>query len=85
MNPERASSSGTPRQVTAREAGIDEDLRHLADVTELVGEVADLHHATERPGASHPVLEVADDRLARDQELVDEGHPRPTRQPPCLD
>ena len=53
-----------------------QDLRHLRDVAEHVRQVADPHRAAELVSASEPVFEVADDRLARDEELVDEREPR---------
>ncbi len=53
-----------------------QDLRHLRDVAEHVRQVADSHRAAELVSASKPVFEVADDRLARDEELVDEREPR---------
>ena len=57
------------------EAGPAQDLWHLRDVAEHVGEVADVHRLTEvvRAGPSH--LEVADERLAADQELVHQDLP----------
>ncbi len=58
------------------EPGQPEDLRHLGAVAELVGQVADAHRAAERLGAAHAVLEVADEGLARAQELVGEDEPR---------
>ena len=62
------------------EAGQPEDLGHLRDVAEHVGQVSHLHGAAELGRAPQAELEVADDRLARDHELVHEDHPRPHRQ-----
>jgi hypothetical protein len=47
-----------------------EDLRHLRHVTEHVGQVADVHRAPELGGACDARLQVADDGLARHEELV---------------
>ena len=65
------------------EPGEAQDLRHLRDVAEHVGEVADPHGgvAAQGRGAAQPVLQVADDGLARDHELVHEDHPRPDLEP----
>ena len=62
-----------------------EDLRHLRDVAEHVRQVADPHRAAELVSASEPVFEVADDRLARDEELVDEREPRADYQAALID
>jgi hypothetical protein len=59
------------------------DLRHLSDVSELIGQVADGGcSGSEVGGARQPDLQVADMRLARGQELVQLGVPRSDRQPP---
>ena len=58
-----------------------EQLRHLRDVTEHVGQVADVHGAAELRRPLHSHLEVADKRLTRHEELVGERVPRPHRQP----
>ena len=63
------------------ESGLAQQLRHLGDVTEHVGQVADGHRAAELGGPGHAELEVAHHRLARDHELVHEDHPRPDREP----
>ena len=76
-------TEGTPRHTTAcSNPASAQDLRHLRDVAEHVGQVADLHGPTERRAPQQPALEVADDRLARDEELVHEDVPRAHRQPP---
>ena len=61
------------------DAGQAQDLGHLRDVAEHVGEVAHGHHAAELGGAQHAGLEVAHDGLARDHELVHEALPRTDR------
>ena len=58
------------------EAELSQQLRHLRDVAEHVGQVADLHRPTERRGAVEPDLQVAHDGLARHEELVHEDVPR---------
>ena len=65
------------------EAGEAQDLRHLRDVAEHVGEVADPHGgvAAQGLGASQAVLQVADRGLTRDHEFVHEDHPRPHLEP----
>jgi hypothetical protein len=62
-----------------------QDLRHLRDVAEHVGQVADAHRPAELVGAREPELEVAPDRLAGDEELVHQHLPRPDREPLRLD
>ena len=57
------------------EAELTEDLWHLCDVPEHVGQVAHRHRAPEACGAVEAELQVADDRLARDEELVHEDVP----------
>jgi hypothetical protein len=54
-------------------------------VAEHVRQVADAHRPAELGRARKPGLEVADDRLAVDEELVHERLPRPDRQPARLD
>ncbi len=63
------------------EPGLAEDLRHLRDVPEHVGEVADVHDAAEGGSADDAHLEVPDDRLTRGEELVHEDVPRPHADP----
>jgi hypothetical protein len=58
-----------------------QDLRHLRDVAEAVREVADAHRVAEVGCPCHPALEVPHDRLAADEELVDERLPRADREP----
>ena len=60
------------------------DLRHLRDVAEHVGEVPHRHRATERGGSLDPEAEIADDGLARAEELVEEDEPRPEGKPTRL-
>ncbi len=56
-----------------------EQLRHLRDVAEDVGEVPDRHRAAVPGGLREPELQVAHHRLARHHELVHLDHPRPDR------
>ena len=63
------------------EAGLPQDLRHLGDMAEHVGEVADGHGAAEAGGPFEAELEVPDDRFGRDQELVHQDVPRAHGQP----
>ena len=67
------------------EAERPQHLRHLGDVPEAVGEVPDAHRAAKVLGACEPDLEIPHDRLAADEELVDERLPRPDREPPVAD
>ena len=81
--------SDRPRDAAPDDGRVDtrlsEDLRHLRDVAEHVRQVADRHRAAELGRTPLPVLEVADDRLAGDEELVHQHLPRPDCQPPFLD
>ncbi len=78
------TADGTPRHTTAcSRPGLAQELRHLRDVAEHVGQVADRHRAAELGGPGHAELQVAHDRLARDHELVHQDHPRPDREPPA--
>ncbi len=61
--------------------GSAQDLGHLGDVTEHVGEVADRHRSPQRFCPCPSELEVPDDRLARDEEFVHQDLPRPDGQP----
>ena len=63
------------------ESGEAEDLGHLGDVAEHVGQVADLHDAPEGGAADEAHLQVPHDRLARGQELVHQDVPGPHAQP----
>ncbi len=65
--------------------GQPQDLGHLSDVAEHVRQVADTHRAAELVAAPEPLLEVADDRLAGDEELVHEHLPGADREPSLLD
>jgi hypothetical protein len=62
-------------------AGQAQELGHLGHVAEHVGQVAHLHGPAQGGGPPEPELQVADDRLPRDEELVHEdvpgaeGHP----------
>src|SRR5215211_3465850 len=67
------------------DAGQPEDLRHLGDVTEHVREIADPHRAPQFVTAAQAGLEVAEDRLAGDEELVHQHLPRADREPALLD
>ncbi len=58
-----------------------QDLRHLCDVAEHVGQVADGHGAAERGAPLQAERQVADQRLTRDQELVGKDVPRTHGQP----
>jgi hypothetical protein len=53
-------------------------------VAEHVRQVADPHCAAELVSTGETALEVADDRLARDEEFVDKRLPRPDREPAFL-
>ena len=61
-----------------------QDLRHLSDVAELVGQVSHHERTAQRSRPGEPSLEVAEVRLARDEELVHLGHPRTHGQPSVL-
>ena len=64
------------------DSGETEDLRHLRDVTEHVREVADAHRASKLGCPRESGLEIAQRRLAVDEELVHERLPRAEREPP---
>ena len=64
------------------EAGLLQKLGHLADVTEHVREVADLHRPPELGRALEPELKIAHDRLAGDEEFLHEHVPRAESDPP---
>ena len=59
-----------------------QDLRHLRDVAEHVRQIADRHRAPELLGAAQAGLEIAQRRLAVDEELVHQRLPGPDREPP---
>ena len=61
--------------------GQPQDLGHLRDVAEHVGEVPHAHRAAELVAPCDAELEVAHDRLSRHHELVHEDHPRPEVEP----
>jgi hypothetical protein len=67
------------------DSGEPQDLGHLRHVAEHVRQVPDRHRAAELRAAPLPVLEVPEDRLARDQELVHQHLPRPDREAPLFD
>ncbi|GAB3979588.1 hypothetical protein GCM10027615_56320 [Plantactinospora veratri] len=71
----------TPPDAGVRQSGTGQDLRHLGDVPEHVGQVADRHGRAEPGGAAQPQLQVADDVLARAEELVEQDLPRADGQP----
>ena len=64
------------------EAGRRQDLGHLGDVAEHVGQVAHVHHAAEVAAPADAGLQVPDDGLARYQELVHQDVPRTDGDPP---
>lgn len=74
----------------AEQAGVGEpragqDLRHLGDVAEHVGQVADRHGAAQFGAAVQPAFEVAHDVLAGAEELVEQDLPRADGQPSGVD
>ena len=77
------------RHASPDDGGVDprlpQDLRHLRDMAEHVRQVADRHRAAELGRTPLPVLEVARDRLARDEKLVHQHLPGPDREPSLLD
>src|SRR5665811_1286791 len=58
------------------DAGLAQDLGHLGDMPEHVGQVANDHAAAQLPGALPAEAQVADDRLPGDEELVQQNLPR---------
>ncbi len=66
-------------------AGPAQDLRHLGDVAEHVGQVTDLHRSAEIVCPPPAALEVAHQRFAADQELVHQDLPRADGQASALD
>ena len=67
------------------ESPVPEDLRHLRDVPELVGQISGHRRRSELTPASRPPLEVPDERLTRDEEFVHLGEPRAHREPSVSD
>ena len=63
------------------QTGLGQELGHLCDVAEHVGQVADLHHGAERAAAQDALLQVPHDGLAGHQELVHEDVPGPDGDP----
>ena len=63
------------------QSGAPEELRHLRDVPEHVGQVADPHRPAELRGACPATLEVSYQGLAADEELVHEDLPRADGEP----
>lgn len=57
------------------EAG--ENLRHLRDMPELIGQIADVERPAEAARDRHSDFEIANQRLAAHQEAVGEHVPRP--------
>ena len=82
-DPEEAGLVDRRRDAAPRDRVIDADelqeLRHLRDVPEDVGQVPDRHRAAVLRGLLEPELQVPDDGLARHHELVHLDHPRPER------
>ena len=79
LPPEPAAVHGrrhAPPDDGVLEAELGQDLGHLGDVAEHVGQVADVHGPPEGRGPSEAQLQVADQGLARHQELVGQGVPR---------
>jgi hypothetical protein len=72
----------TPPHHRRLDPGETEDLRHLRDVAEHVRQVADAHRAPEVLCACEAGLEVAQRRLAVDEELVHQRLPRTDREAP---
>jgi hypothetical protein len=60
--------------------GTGQDLGHLGDVAEHVGQVADRHRAAQLRAAAQPAFQVTHDVLAGAQELVEQDLPRTHRQ-----
>ncbi len=86
--PERRAfdrGGNTPPDHCVLETGKPEELGHLADVAEHVGQVPDRHRAAERVCAAEAVLEIPNDRLSGDHELVHEHRPRADRESPPRD
>ncbi len=64
------------------EAEAPQNLRHLCDVAEHVGQIADIHQRAELFSATDPTTQIADVGFARHQKLVGLCVPRPHREPP---
>ena len=78
LPPERGAIDGrgdAPPHHRVLEAGQPQELGHLGHVAEHVGQVADLHGAAERRRPLEAHLQVADERLAGDEELVGQHVP----------
>jgi len=70
-----------PPDDSGLDPGRAQDLRHLRDVAEHVRQIADRHRAPELLGAAQAGLEIAQRRLAVDEELVHQRLPGPDREP----
>ena len=94
LGPDRGSVGGLPDEGVLRhlrghtppdhgvvEARQLQNLRHLRNVAEHVGQVAQLHHAPEGGPADESHLQVAHDRLAGGEELVHQDVPGAHAQP----
>ncbi len=64
-------------QDCGRESEAGENLRHLRDVPELIGQVADVEWPAEAARDRHPDFEIANQRLAADEKAVGKHVPRP--------
>ena len=76
--PEAAAVDGrgdAPPHDGVLEPELAQELGHLGDVAEHVGEVADVHGAPEAGGDPQPPLQVAHEGLARHEELVGQRVP----------
>ena len=60
-----------------RESEAGQNLRHLRDVSELIGQVADVERPAEAARDRHADFEIANQRFAAHQETVGEHVPRP--------
>jgi hypothetical protein len=66
------------------DAGSAQDLRHLRDVAEHVGQIAQRHGTAQRGRVRPAELEISDDRLAGAEELVEQDVPGAEREPARL-
>src|SRR5664280_2254956 len=69
------SFRNAPPDNRSLDAGLAQDLGHLGDVPEHIGQVANDHSAAQLPGALPAEAQVADDRLPGDQKLVQQHLP----------
>ena len=70
----------TAPQARVGNASLRQNLRHLRNMPEHVGQVADAHGATERLCTMPSHFQITDDGLTRAEKLIEQDLPGPDRQ-----